>query len=746
MRVFAMRSTAARMTVPSPMTQRPGRTTGTWSQQTPSSVRKPLQTRPTGETTDRKSPAVSSSHKKRLIALKYIWFVVLLGMVAQLVNIQVVQHEELSVRANSQHERPVDTVARRGRITDRSGRDLAVSLNAVSVALNPRQVADPARLARQVSGITGESVTSLLRRFRTRRAFAWVARNVDNDVATRLFNLNPMAMWALPGTKRAHPLASVAGQVIGHVDVDNNGSAGLEMQYDEHLKGRNGWMMSLVDARGERVPNTLQPTVPPVHGGNIQLTLDADYQAIVEHELSLAVERWNARNGLAVLYDASTGAIRAMANVPTYNPLNYARVRDGSLRRNRVVSDPYEPGSTFKTFTAAAALSEGVVTLEEVIDCRGTIHGINDSHPMGEMTFRGVIEHSSNVGTIKVSSRMSDRTFYEYVRRFGFGAETGIGIPGESKGIFSRLSQWSRRSHPSIAMGQEISVTALQLAAAYGAIANDGWLMRPYLVESCSDYNGGSIEQAMPHRVRQVVSSGTATQVAEALCGVVERGTGRNARLPGLRVAGKTGTAQVARSDGSGYEPGAYVASFAGFLPDMNPRLVCVVALTRPHPVYYGGSVAAPVFRRIMSRIINRDADIIEQPDTAVEVMPELTGLSATEAMARADSIGLRVRTVGSGSMVIGQWPPISASRSSVDEVELVLSDADQLGLTVPDVRGEPVRRAVAILSSAGLRVRLRGSGNVYSQWPPPSGNPPSDGVVTLACRLPDLVTMPGNL
>ncbi|HDS74203.1 MAG TPA: penicillin-binding protein 2, partial [Firmicutes bacterium] len=499
----------------------------------------------------------------------------------RLIDIQVIRSDRFAQRAAGQQERQVILDARRGRISDRNGVDLAVSLPATSVSINPRKVRRATGLARQISAITGEPSDAILRRInRNDRSFAWVARNIEPEVAERIRALDPDAMMLLSGTRRVHPLAGLSGQLLGHVDIDNVGGDGIELLYNDALSGRSGWIRTLVDARGDRVPNTAAPIQQAVNGGNVALTIDADYQAIVEHELSLAIEATGATSGQAILLEASTGAVRAMANVPLFNPDVYRAV-DPSVRRNRVISDPYEPGSTFKIVTASAVLSEQVITPTDSIDClNGSIEitgqRIRDTHPNGKIPFREVFSRSSNVGTIIAAQRLSSDDYYRYIRRFGFGAETGVGLPGESKGILAPTTRWSGRSHATIAIGQEIGVTALQMASAYAALANDGWLMRPYVVDRVLAHDGSVAQHATPLRVRQVVPESVAHQMVEMLTSVVDEGTGKTARIAGLRVAGKTGTAQIARADGRGYEIGAYTASFAGFLPDMEPRLVCV--------------------------------------------------------------------------------------------------------------------------------------------------------------------------
>jgi cell division protein FtsI/penicillin-binding protein 2 len=685
----------------------------------------------------------TTSHRHRVTALVAIWCIAAFAIIIRLIILQIVESDRLAARASGQQERQIVLEARRGIITDRDGIDVAISLPAASVALNPKSVNNPGILASAISDATGESAESVLRRIgRRARSFAWVARNITPDAAAHLQSLDPASMMLLASTRRVHPLGRLAGQLLGHVDVDNTGGDGLELLYHDALTGQDGWIRTLVDARGARVANTASPVEPAIDGNDLTLTIDADYQAIAEHELSLAVEATGATSGLAILYEAATGAIRAMANVPTYGPDEF-RITDPGLRTNRAITDPFEPGSTFKIVTASAALAEGVVSVDDSIDClNGSIEiagqRIRDSHPNSVLPFREVFSQSSNVGTITAAMRLDADVFYRYVRRFGFGAETGIDLPGESKGILAPTSRWSGRSQATIAIGQEISATALQIAAAYGALANDGWLMRPYSVSRVTRPDGTVADETVTNRIRQVVTKSIARQMVDLLCGVVETGTGTTARIAGFRVAGKTGTAQMARSDGRGYEKGAYTASFAGFLPDMEPRLVCVVSIARPKSSYYGSTVAGPVFKRIMSRIMSRDASIVRAPEQLnVVVMPNLIGRTHTQALELCDSLGVAARLAGRGTYVIGQWPPAS-SRLPVDRVvDLVVADRDVSRPIIPDVRQMTVREAMRILSTTGIPVELRGDGTVFRQEPWPGGRLPSGSTVVLHCRQP---------
>ena len=682
------------------------------------------------------------AHTIRLVLVGIMWLLGLGAITSRLAKIQIFDHEKYLAKAAGQQERQITLAARRGKITDRTGRDLAVSLAAASVSVNPRKLTEMKSLSERVSEISGEPAQRIYQRIsKPGRAFAWVARNIETDQAQRIFALAPHAMTIHPVTKRKHPLGGLAGQVLGHVSIDNVGGEGLEAVYNQQLRGKDGWMISLVDGLGEQVPNTAQPLMPPVHGNDLTLTIDADYQAIVEQELAKMVDSLHAAGGLAVLYEASTGAIRAMANVPTYNPDESSQTRNGALRRNRAITDPYEPGSMFKAITVSAAMAEGKVTPDDMIDCQGgriSVAGgmIRDSHPNGVLDVRGVIAHSSNVGTIKISQRISSETFYRYMRAFGLGSVTNVDLPGETRGLLARPSRWSARTHATIAMGQEVGVTALQMAVAYGAIANGGVLMAPRVVERITTPDGRIIHAFEPRKVRQVIPAAVADSMVNMLCGVVEKGTGKKAAIPGVRVGGKTGTAQMAAAGRRGYEHGAYIASFIGFLPDMDPRLVCVVSVTKPQGSYYGATVAGPVFKNIMTRIINRDAAVLKRPSDAVYPrMPDVVGMSEIGATARLASLGIPVRSSGRGSVVVSQWPPPDCRVSPNRPALMTLAERGGPANALPDVTGTPVRQAVATLSAAGFLPRWEGSGIVIAQEPPPGALPEPGCTVVLRCQ-----------
>lgn len=686
-----------------------------------------------------------ASHKLRLKILTWVWVIAAVGIAVRLIDIQLLRGNSYSRRAAGQQERQLTMEARRGKIVDHSGIELAVSLPAASVAINPRKIRGPLALSRKISAITHEPVDDIYRRInKNNRSFAWVARNIDLETAKRICALDTVATMMLPATRRRHPLGSLSGQLLGHVSIDNAGGDGIEALYNNVLAGRDGWKRTLVDAFGDQVPNTNTREQHAIDGGHISLTIDADYQAIVEHELSVAVEATGATGGRAILLDATTGAIRAMANVPTYDPDSY-RSADPGLRRNRAITDPFEPGSTFKIVAASAVLAERLISPTDTIDCLNgsiTIAGqtIRDTHANGRIPFKEVFSKSSNIGTIIAAQHLSKDDFYRYIRRFGFGAETGVGLPGESKGILAPTSRWSGRSHATLAIGQEIGVTTLQMASAYAALANNGWLMRPYVVQNVMNAHGSIVERTSPLRIRQVVPTTVANQMVDLLTNVVDEGTGTTARIAGLRVAGKTGTAQIAREDGRGYERGAYTASFVGFLPDMERRLVCAVSIDRPKKNYYGATAAGPVFRQIMSRILSRDAAAIASVETTNGIStPNLIGMAKAEVIELGNDLGIRITTSGTGSKVVGQWPPASARLSSDGSIEILLANQVTDVVSVPDVRNMSMREAMRILNSVGLEYEFSNTGVVYAQYPAPGSRIAGNSTMKLYCRAPAL-------
>ena len=614
------------------------------------------------------------------------WVVVLgamawLGLSARLVQIQLFRHEAYSAEALEQYQRRVELKASRGRIVDRRGNNLAIDVQATSFYAHPDQIEDPKRVAAHFAPLSDKRAEFIERQLRGDKSFVYLARQVvDADVG----EVSYAGVFQEPETRRQYPLGPLAGQLIGHTNIDNRGREGIERAFDDILREKNGSILGYVDARGKQVPGRQQGRKEPEHGRDLILTIDVVYQSILEEELQRAIDKSKAQGALGVIIAPRSGEVLAMANLPLFDP-NKASRSSPELRRNRAITDVYEPGSTFKVIAAAAVLEDGLASLHDRIFCeQGTFKlangdTIRDVQPHGDLLFAQVLEKSSNIGTIKLAQRLAQHRFYEHIRNFGFAIRTGIDLPAETPGLLQKVDQWSRRSLATIAIGQEIGVTALQLAMAYGAIANGGVLMAPRLVAGTIGSDGQFKDRGGPQPIRRVVSRKTAATLSEVLTGVVEKGTGQKARIEGVTVAGKTGTAQRALTTGSGYDPNASIASFVGFLPADAPQYACVIMVENPRENGWGGYVAAPAFRRVMKRIISLPGGPLvepaaKHPPKEGPAVPDLRGMTQAVAYFQAQMRGLAVAFSGTGTVVVNQ-SPLPGRVGRVEQINCTLGD-----------------------------------------------------------------------
>jgi len=556
-----------------------------------------------------RGPAAATGPVKSRVALVILGLVAAFLVVAgQLVNLQVLQAPGLAKRARNQQQQTIHLAGDRGTITDRNGMILAKNMDVPSLFADPSAVPDPSATARALARVLPASARSIERRLKGGgRHFAWLNRKVDPALAERVMALNLPGVHQVPESRRFYPKGQLLGQILGFAGMDNHGLSGVEQAFDPLLKGGEVAYVVERDALGRHLFPADVDFRRPVHGADLTVTIDEAIQYHVERELDRVMAKSNAEAAEALVMDPYTGEILAMAVRPGFDPNRIGRYAPEDLR-NRLITDPYEPGSTLKVFLAAAALDAGVVTLDEVIDCeQGTLPlrggAMHDHEPMGELTFAEVLTRSSNIGAAKVGMRLGADRLYAALSNFGFGRRTGIELPGESPGVLQPTTRWSGRSLPSVAIGQELMVTPLQLATAAAAVANGGWLVRPHLVKEVQ--SPGGTERTAPERVRRVMTAATAARLREALVGVTgPDGTAPNAAVAGYRVAGKTGTAQKAAEDRRGYARGKYVASFVGMVPADDPRLVILVVVDEPKGLHYGGSVAGPVFREIARPVL----------------------------------------------------------------------------------------------------------------------------------------------
>ncbi len=539
-----------------------------------------------------------------LVVVLALWFS---GLVGRLFQIQVLDHEKYNQRAERQQQRVVKLDPPRGTIFDARGRKLAVSVEVRSVAADPTFIKDPEATATALAAALDLDRERLAETLAADRAFAWVRRKLDPPDVERVLALGLDGVFTLPESKRYYPMGSLAAHVLGYVGTDDQGLAGLEFLYDRTVRSEQGQQTVVRDARRGTVRHPGLAGSKPTPGKSLDLTLDAAIQHIAERVLSAAVADSGAKRGTVVMMDPHTGAVLAMASYPTFDPTDFNAVPPDH-QRNLAVAEPFEPGSTFKMVTLAAALEANAVDPLEKIDClRGgiTLQGtrINDHRPFGALTTREIIAQSSNVGAIKLGMKAGRQQLYETIRGFGFGRPTGIDLPGERPGILRSLENWTELEPAYVAFGQSLSTNTLQLVDAFAAIANGGYLPRPFIVAAVGPEDGERRPLDRQPPLRVPIAATSITQVRSMLESVVLDGTGKAAAIPGYSVAGKTGTAEKAFKK-RGYVDGKYVASFVGFAPVRRPVVVCAVVLDEPWPRYHGGEVAAPVFAEIVSRTL----------------------------------------------------------------------------------------------------------------------------------------------
>lgn len=551
-------------------------------------------------------PVAPPAPRGRAIALFFLLLAFLALVVGRLFALQIRDHQRLSQKATQQYERRLSVTAKRGAITDRHGRELAVSLEAQSLYAHPSAVRDPRAAAAALAPILGQSRGEILRRLTADKPFVWLQRKLPARQAEVLAGLTIPGIGLVPETRRSYPRGELAAHLVGFVGLDDAGLEGVEYQYDALLGGGPRFVTGRVDALGRVLFRDEGPPTPaPAH---LVLTVDEVIQYVAERELQRAVAKAQAQAGSILVLEPGTGEILALANFPTFDPNAFAQAPAGS-RRNRALTDTYEPGSVFKVVLAAAALEEGLVRPEELffgengaIEVAGV--KIRDHERHGWLTFSQVMAQSSNVGAIKVGQRLGRSTYYSYLNGFSFGARTGVDLPGEAPGLLRRPREWSAVSIGALSIGQEVSVTSVQLVATLAAVANGGRLYRPHVLKAVRGEGGALAREISPQLIRQVISPETARRLTAILVEAVERGTGKAAAVPGYTVAGKTGTAQKLDRETGLYSRTKVVASFAGFVPAEAPRLAILVVLDEPALDRWGGSAAGPAFREIAREVL----------------------------------------------------------------------------------------------------------------------------------------------
>jgi cell division protein FtsI/penicillin-binding protein 2 len=652
-----------------------------------------------------------SSSRALIVTVALIAWMLAIG--ARLVQVQVSQHDDLATRARSQQLGAIDTSPIRGQVLDRQGRELARSIDTESFFADPREISNVDLTARSIAAATGLDQADLAKRLNdakdSNKKFVWIVRRMDVQAANKLDALNLDGVYSRKEPKRYYPNDSLAAHVLGFVGTDEIGLGGVEQYYNDKIRGESGKVYLERDARRQAFESY---EIQPHPGQTVVLTIDQTIQFRTEQALGAAVERAHAKSGTAIVMDPRTGEILALANAPTFDPNEPAKVSPAK-RTNGAVQNIYEPGSTFKIVAFSAAIEKGLVKPEDKIDCQMgqiTVAGrvIHDHHAFGVLTVADALAQSSDVAAIKLGLRVGNESMYDYMKRLGFGARTGIDLSGESPGLLRPVSRWQPASIGSLAMGQEVGVTPLQMATAYSVLANGGLLVKPHLVREVRTPDGTVVFQAKTES-RRTLRPETTSALRGMFEGVTLHGTARKAQLNGYTAAGKTGTAQKIDPKTRTYSATKFIGSFVGFAPINNPAVVIIVVIDEPQGSYHGGDIAAPVFREIAEQVL---PELNVTPDLEIKSAPRLI------AQAAQASPKTREEEQRQDEQRAATLPKVAARNFSNGTNEVVFAAATKRGVLMPDLRGQSVRDVARMCAQLGLQLEARGEGRALSQSP----------------------------
>ena len=665
--------------------------------------------------------------KKRLYKFWLVLLFISIGFIAVIVRlfiVQIIDSEKYRQQAKRQHEAKVPLRAERGNIYDRNGNLIAGTVMGISLAADPTVLTEKEKLCFELEKSAGLNSRELLGKIKsTEGAFVWLARGLIPGDLIGIDSIKYKGFIKYIEPRRNYLYSPVASQIIGCTDVDNKGLSGIELSFDTLLSGKSGYMIMQRDATSHIHPTANLPTIEAIHGKSVVLTIDIELQRIIEYELKKGIEKTNAAVGTVIAIEPSTGEILAMASYPSYDP-NDLKNTQVSAMKNRAITDLYEPGSTFKTITASAAIDKNLITPEKLVNGHMGLldygkYQIRDDHPIGTVTFADALAYSSNVIFSQVGNSIPDDDFANYVMNFGFGKRWGVELSGEPSGRIRKANELTTASKRFMSFGYGISVTPLQMIAAYSAIANKGVLMKPHIVKATID-NIGDTTHFNPRTIRRVISELSAETITDMLVGVVEKGTGREAKIEGYKTAGKTGTSQ--KLVNGSYTTQNYYASFIGFFPADKPKIALLVLLDSPKGSYYGGATAAPIFKNILMDWLSINPII--QSEKAKEdslkhdsvYVPDFRGLYVKDAIRMAQNIKLKLsNTSDTNSIIISQNPKPNQKVHNWKIIELqTFNKTKQVEL--PDVRGLTLRRAITILHHAGYKTKVIGSGKVSEQ------------------------------
>jgi cell division protein FtsI (penicillin-binding protein 3) len=640
----------------------------------------------------------------------------MLVVCARLVYLQVSQHDGLTNRARQQQQNAIETSPQRGELLDRQGRQLAQSVQTVSLFLDPDGL-DVGQLectAQQLSQSLNLKYKELIAEFRqaqdANKRFIWIARRLDADLGNKLVALKLPGLQSVLEPKRYYPNGPLAAHVLGYVGLDGEGLGGLERSYNSKIAGEPGQLFLEKDASGKPYESYEIASKP---GQTVVLTIDQSIQYQAEQALIAAVKNSRAKSGTVIVLDPRNGEILALANAPTFDP-NQVAASSAETRSNWALQNIYEPGSTFKVVAFSAALEKKLARVDDHIDCQMgaiTVAGrvVHDHKPFGTLTMSEALAKSSNVAAIKLGIRVGDQSMYDYIRSYGFGSKTGIELPGETAGLLRKVERWQPSSIGSIAIGQEVGVTPVQMVSAFGAIANNGVRIAPHIIREVRNEAGVVVYQPQPEQHR-VIGPDIAIALRGMLEGVTLRGTAKAAQLDGYSAAGKTGTAQKIDPKTRAYSSTKFVASFVGFAPVSNPQVAIIVVIDEPTGSYHGGDVAAPIFREVAEQIL-----------PILGVMPDIETKSAPDLVAQVDENPERAAKLREDEARAEQerkatMPTVDSNGGRGGEV--VYAVGTRRAMLMPDLRGRSVRDVARTAAQLGLQFEARGEGRALKQNP----------------------------
>jgi len=643
-------------------------------------------------------------NKKRVLLILFFVFVGFIAISSHLFNIQVVKHDIYREIALRQQDKQSSILAERGMIKDRTGKTLSYTKMDYSYYAGLKQIKTEAikkKVAEKFSKVFGKPENFYLKLMNSDKSRVCLEKKAPFEKSMMLRDFVVDGLVAEEDYTRVYPEHRLASHVIGYVNQNAEGMNGVEKFFDQNLKGTDGLLFVQRDVLGKTVGIVEDYSYDPVPGDVVELTIDGDYQKILEEELAVGLNKFQGVSATGIIMDPNSGAILAMANIPDYDPNKYGDFSDFE-RKNRAIMDIYEPGSTIKPLIIGMMMEENLVNLNENIN---TENGsfvynnvkINDTHPSKKLTVRGVLYESSNIGMVKLSERVDENTFYKYLRDFGFGNSSSIDLPGESSGFLKKPKDFGRITKAFISHGYEISVTPLQLISAFCATINGGILYEPFIVNKISKSSGETVKQFDKVPIRRVLSKATSDTLRHVLVNVVEDGTGSLARLDDIYVGGKTGTAQVYTA--KGYSSEKYNSSFIGFFPSKDPKVTVLIIVNSPKIGFYGGKVAAPIFKEVTERIVNSDINIAPYKEKIIRKDQTLENLLASVETSKED-IGLnRMLNIAE-----------NAEKISKRDFENIRKDI------MPDLTGFSKREVMAVSSILGLHISESGNGKVISQ------------------------------